>query len=244
MIVEKITSELKCGRSVIVNVIDKYSLEEIAKRLRKQGIELADDNPHIQFKLSYTLPYHEFNGIKELQLAFKEAKRFKKYYKGIVAIDLSEYVGNENDEYLEVFLMFLYDHRQCCKYIFYGHLSNELKATISKYLRCVLVESSANVQKRQYLKNLLGEKEYEYGVKFTTGAINFLSGLFAKNEHSFENLVEDLIETRCSKTSTISPTDITTYFADVNCIYKEIYDKEELSIEYEIRDNLAKIRIS
>jgi len=62
-----------------------------------------EDCPYMFFKLHYVPPYQEFDYIKEFQCKsrfkpFVDAARHRK----IAVIDLSEWVGHETEEYLEV----------------------------------------------------------------------------------------------------------------------------------------------
>lgn len=68
-------------------------------------------------KLSYCPPYEAFTGLKKIQLAVRRKDIFER--KQItLSIDISEWIGHEDEEYFTSFLRFLYDHRNGWKYIF------------------------------------------------------------------------------------------------------------------------------
>lgn len=67
--------------------------------------------PVIVFGLPYTAPYNVFTGIKEFQLETKYRPFTDGASKHAVAvIDVTEWLGHEDEEYLEVFMKFLHDY--------------------------------------------------------------------------------------------------------------------------------------
>ena len=65
---------------------------------------------YMLFTLPYTQPYENFNGIRELQTA----GRFRAFWddtcrKKIAVIDISEWIGHEEEEYFVIFAKFLCD---------------------------------------------------------------------------------------------------------------------------------------
>lgn len=68
------------------------------------------DAESVMFRLSYTVPYQKFNSIRD----FQYAASYRPFYgkatkKSIAVIDLSEWVGHEKEEYLEIFFKYLHD---------------------------------------------------------------------------------------------------------------------------------------
>lgn len=65
----------------------------------------------IQYKLEYTPPYQNFNSISY----FERITQFRPFTdpiqkKAVAIIDLSEWIGHEKEEYLEIFCKFLHDY--------------------------------------------------------------------------------------------------------------------------------------
>lgn len=70
------------------------------------------DVPCAVFKLDYTAPYQDFTAIREFQCAMRYRPFADKAWRRKVAIvDLSEWVGHEKEDYLEIFCKFLHDFR-------------------------------------------------------------------------------------------------------------------------------------
>lgn len=67
-------------------------------------------------KLSYCPPYEAFTGLKKIQLAVRRKDIFERE-QITLSIDISEWIGHENEEYFTSFLRFLYDYRNSWKYI-------------------------------------------------------------------------------------------------------------------------------
>ena len=71
------------------------------------------------FRLPYTPPYEKFPGIR----AFQAAARFHPFQDEAVrartaVVDLREWLGHEQEEYLEIFMKFLHDYRNFSFYDF------------------------------------------------------------------------------------------------------------------------------
>lgn len=65
----------------------------------------------VQYKLEYTPPYQNFIGVSY----FERITQYRPFTdpiqkKAVAIIDLSEWIGHENEEYLEIFCKFLHDY--------------------------------------------------------------------------------------------------------------------------------------
>lgn len=70
------------------------------------------DAPCAVFKLDYTAPYQDFTAIREFQCAMRYRPFADKAWRRKVAIvDLSEWIGHEKEDFLEIFCKFLHDFR-------------------------------------------------------------------------------------------------------------------------------------
>lgn len=67
--------------------------------------------PCVYFKLPYIPPFERFEELQRLILCVRESTGLRAYYKGIVAIEATEWIGHEREEYFTVILKYLYDHR-------------------------------------------------------------------------------------------------------------------------------------
>lgn len=71
----------------------------------------AGEKAYMCYRLPYTPPYKDFEGIKQFQLEakyrpFEDGTEAFKY----AGVDVSEWVGHEKEEYLELFMKFIHDY--------------------------------------------------------------------------------------------------------------------------------------
>lgn len=81
------------------------------KESRQHPQAFAGRTPCVYFKLPYVPPCDTFKELRRLILSIYENTGLRANYKGIVAIEATEWVGHEREEYFTVLLKFLYDHR-------------------------------------------------------------------------------------------------------------------------------------
>ena len=74
--------------------------------------------PVVYHKLLYTAPFQPFEGLRELVLKIREAAGLRACYQGIAALDLSEWLGHEQEEYLTISFKYLHDHRKDWRILF------------------------------------------------------------------------------------------------------------------------------
>jgi hypothetical protein len=76
--------------------------------LEKEGY----DGARVVFKLDYTAPYHNFTSIRDFQNVIKYRPFEGVNRKMAVAIiDLSDWLGHEQEDYLEIFFKYLHDFK-------------------------------------------------------------------------------------------------------------------------------------
>ena len=95
------------------------------------------------YKLRYSLPYSDFGGLRTMQVKLRRTA-YGKGKRVTAVIDLSEWLGHENDEYLDITMKFLHDKRSRMDYIFtVGDASAEktekLMRSARKYMRGIVV---------------------------------------------------------------------------------------------------------
>ena len=76
---------------------------------------LAKGGKTLEFALNYTPPYEDFRGIRELQLA---VRRMGAFPPEVLVIDITEWIGHEEEEYFEITAMYLHDHRDLWDLVF------------------------------------------------------------------------------------------------------------------------------
>lgn len=98
-------------------------------RLVRQYID--SDRP-IYYKSRYTAPYEEFHELKKLLLLVRSIDDVNA--ENVIAVDLGEWIGHEQEEYLTVMLKYLHDQRDHWRYVFTaGDCSREEAARL--YIR-------------------------------------------------------------------------------------------------------------
>ena len=76
---------------------------------------LSEGGRILETALPYAPPYESFEGIRDLQLA---VRRMGAFPPECLALDLTEWIGHEEEEYFEITAMYLHDHRDLWNYVF------------------------------------------------------------------------------------------------------------------------------
>lgn len=77
---------------------------------RQHPQRFAGKSPCVYFRLRYAAPYEPFEELRQLILRVRDATGLRAHYRGIVALEASEWLGHEQEEYFTVVLKYLYDH--------------------------------------------------------------------------------------------------------------------------------------
>lgn len=87
-------------------------VKELAEEARKAAPkDFAGEAPCVFFKLQYTAPCESFTELRRLILEVRSKTGLRANYKGIVAIDMSEWINHEREIFFSIVLKYLYDHR-------------------------------------------------------------------------------------------------------------------------------------
>lgn len=70
----------------------------------------AGNAPCVYYKLPYIPPCENFHELRRLILRVQEHTGLRAKYHGIVAVDVSEWLGHEKEEYFTCLLKYLFDH--------------------------------------------------------------------------------------------------------------------------------------
>lgn len=65
----------------------------------------------VYFKLPYIPTCEPFKELRRLILRIRENTGLRANFQGVIAIEVSEWIGHEREEYFTVLLKYLYDHR-------------------------------------------------------------------------------------------------------------------------------------
>lgn len=80
------------------------------KEQQRDPHAFAGKTPLVYFKFSYVPPCEPFKELRRLILQVHDNTGLRANFKGIVAIEATEWIGHEREEYFSVVLKFLYDH--------------------------------------------------------------------------------------------------------------------------------------
>lgn len=155
----------------------------IARYVRNQGYK---DVKLVLYKLEYVPPFQNFGGIA----LFEQMTKYRPFVdsiqkKAVAVIDLSEWIGHEKEEYIEVFCKFLHDydwsfHRY--EYVFTVGAADkeairELYNLMAKYLgEDDIVEDRTMSDEKEMAKYLADEFPVD------SSLAKQLSHIFVKNE--------------------------------------------------------------
>lgn len=74
--------------------------------------DFAGKSPCVYYKMPYVPPYETFRELRQLILCIRESTGLRAHFQGVVAIEVTEWLGHESEDYFTVFLKYLYDHRE------------------------------------------------------------------------------------------------------------------------------------
>ena len=201
--ISKLKNAFQCADSVFLVTEMKdneRSVEMFAKHTYESNPELFEgDAIYAYYKMNYVLPYEKFGELKKLILTVKNSTGLRRDFMGIVAIDFFEWIGHEEDEYFDITMKFLYDHRHIWKYVFTfrdSELENikPMLKTAAHYFKPMVVEKCLFNQKDElsvHLKTIFARQATECD----DSSIDLLADIFsdnrAKNIKSYEKI--DLI---------------------------------------------------
>jgi hypothetical protein len=131
----------------------------------------------VSFKMRYTPPYEKFKELKSFQLKTKY-RPFKPRCE-YAAVDISEWVGHEEEEYFETAMKFFHDHNDV-KYVFtVGNSSKEaiqaLYIKASLYMRGRITEDKTLTQSNELGKHILAN------YRIDEQSASLLADLFVKS---------------------------------------------------------------
>lgn len=135
----------------------------------------------ISCKLEYVPPYEEFKGIRKLQ----EKLFASQYVKGRTvscSVDISEWIGHEDEEYFILVLKYLHDHRSRinCVFTVGKHTENEARYIYFR-LRCYL---RGSVTSDLTFRSVSALSTYIRGKGFSHGSAQLLAELIMDDRMS------------------------------------------------------------
>ena len=105
------------GMPIVIPELLLYSAPGIGRshllRLLSEGLqdskllEFSGEVPFFEFSFEYCHPQEHFEELSRFQTRLEQAAGFRSHYKGIVCIELNEWLGHLKEKYFKVFFEFL-----------------------------------------------------------------------------------------------------------------------------------------
>lgn len=89
-----------------------FMLHMAEKSREKHPQRFTGRTPCVFYRLRYVPPCENFRELKNLILRIENAKGLRANFRGIVALEASEWIGHEQEEYFSIVLKYMYDHRE------------------------------------------------------------------------------------------------------------------------------------
>ncbi len=107
----------------------------------------------VYFKLPYIPPCEPFKELRRLILRIREKTGLRANFRGVVAIEVSEWIGHEREEYFTVLLKYLYDHRT------FWRIATVLNRCTSNQINRFLSDCSRYITPRLFTINVFGDHD-------------------------------------------------------------------------------------
>lgn len=199
---------------------------DLARALSHQEPALFDGlAPAVYQKLLYCAPFEPFQGLRQLELQLRNATGLRACYRGIVALDLSEWVGHEQEEYLHITLKYLHDHRHLWKCIFLA--GNRDLPQITPLLQAAAQYLQPGVQRLCLFRDMPLLAQYiQASINITPKACSMLAKSLqdipgAQNCAILEQVLGELISKAAN--GKVTSQDVTAYLADDDALLSLIH---------------------
>ena len=98
--------------------------------------DFRGDTACIFCKCDYVFPYDKFDGLRRYILSVKDNTGLRDSFRGYIALDLTEWTDHVDEDYFNIFIMYLADHSEGIHYmLFFGARDEAQKVSIIKALR-------------------------------------------------------------------------------------------------------------
>ena len=138
------------------------------------------ETPQVFYRMRYVPPYDTFQEIRKLILQIRNATGIRSMFNGIMAIDVSEYKGHEEEEFFTVLLKYLYDNSQGCKILLVcsQYTEKEIGRLFSICSRFFPVQiEKFNLYEVEQLKNMIKSSFQEHGKKISSDDVELIAGI-------------------------------------------------------------------
>lgn len=206
---------------------ERFAKELVEAQASQFPAQFDGISPIVYQKFLYVPPFEHFKELHRLEMQIQKATGLRAYYRGAVAIDLSEWFGHEDEEYLSITFKYLHDHRKYWKILFLvgSHTISDIipmVQTVVQYL-CLGFQQICLFQDFSLLKNYI-----EYSVSVTPQAAFLLAKIF-QNTSKVQNyvLLNQILSEISIKAAEnkIDCNDLKSYFSDDCSLFSLINGK-------------------
>lgn len=200
----------------------EVAVADLAKEYKSQYPDRFDGIcDYVYYQMTYTPPYEKYMHLKQIHCLIAEAHPLQAIYKGIVAINVSEWLEHYDEEYFLYLLMFLHDNTSNWLPVLVYDDCNEAKIngilrTANKFLRAFpLSYSLYSIEKiERIINDICAYSDYKLSHK----AVNVFAKAICINKIDdallIESLIYEIMELFPKKI--ISDKDIENYFSMEN----------------------------
>ncbi len=227
-----------------------FFLNRLSHYLSKQGnlVEFCGDVKFFEFQLDYCSPMSEFSEISRLMAEVENASGFHNQYKGIVSIDIEEWLGHHEEKHFISFMEYLSANSAEWLIIFNvtGENATEvdkLESILSMYFR--IEKATLNLPDTKYLIEYMDNRFAHYELTLSKGAKEVLFETVEKlrtNKYfdgykTINMLVEDVIyaifsnKTRSQLKGVIDKKDVLSFSVDSQYV-KRAFVKMNLRVGF------------
>ena len=138
------------------------------------------ETPQVFYRMRYVPPYETFQEIRKLILQIRNATGIRSMFNGVIAIDVSEYKGHEEEEFFIVLLKYLYDNSQGCKILLVcsQYTEKEIGRLFSICSRFFPVQiEKFNLYDTEHLKNLIKSSFKEHDQKISSDNVELIADI-------------------------------------------------------------------
>lgn len=138
---------------VTTDLVEAESLIKALAEEEKKNMPhtFAGKESCVYFKLPYIPPCDPFKELRRLILRIRENTGLRAHFEGVVAVEVSEWIGHEREEYFTVLLKYLYDHRS------FWRIATILNGSSPNQVNRFLSNCSRYITPRLFTINLFGD---------------------------------------------------------------------------------------
>lgn len=186
-------------------------MEMLSEKLEKhENVKFLTERKVFTFNLRFCEPSTYFNELHQYVYELQDAGGFHGDFKGLVAVDLSEWCGQEDAEYLDAFLAYIHDHNEGLYFVFginekQHHHAEHIYKKLTEYFH--IKRAEINLFHREILVPYMKSCFELNSCQVPDSIVEHFAGVVedvAKGDFSFNQvklLCEEMLDHSCKKHS-------------------------------------------